>query len=82
MFYRLRDFISCSPVLCSAAILLVVVLGAIYFINRPKALNLPIVGTKGQAYYGDTVLEGVSKVASLPLRPYNTNSISTPTHPS
>lgn len=54
----------CSPTTCSVAAIFAVVLGALYVLNWPKKLNLPVVGKKGQAYYGDEVLEGVTRVRS------------------
>jgi hypothetical protein len=60
----LREPISRSPLLVSAAILLVGASLVVFLLSRPKRLDLPVVGKSGSVFYGDDILEGVAKVFS------------------
>jgi hypothetical protein len=64
-FDDFAEFILQSPTLPYAAIMLAVALLIVYLLNRPKRLNLPVVGRPGSKYYGDELLEGVSKVGGF-----------------
>ncbi len=59
----LRSLILQSPVVSSATVLLLVVVFVAYVLSR-KRLNLPVVGKPGASFYGEEMLEGVSKVCS------------------
>ena len=64
-FDCLGGLISRSPAIPRAAILFIVASAVVYLLSRPRRLNLPVMGKRGQKYYGDDVLEGASKVRPM-----------------
>ena len=64
-FNSLGGLISRSPAIPSVTILFIVASAIVYLLSRPKRLNLPVMGKRGQKYYGNDVLEGASKVRPM-----------------
>ena len=64
-----------SPFLLSAAALLVIVSFIHFLLNRPRKLDLPIVGNPGEIDHRETLIEGTAKVKSaaklMSLAKYN-----------
>ncbi len=58
----LKRFALESPLLLSAAAFLVVVSFVHFLLNRPKKLDLPIVGNPGEIDHREALIEGTAKV--------------------
>jgi len=61
----LAKVISLSPIATGAVILFAVAVFVIFVLPRSKNPDFPVVGKPGSAYYGEAILEGVSKVGHL-----------------
>lgn len=51
-----------SPLLLSAAAFLVIVSFIHFLLNRPRKLDLPIVGSPGETDHREALIEGTAKV--------------------
>jgi hypothetical protein len=64
-FAHLKQFALGSSLLLSAAAFLVVVSFIHLLLNRPKKLDLPIVGEPNEIDHRKTLIEGTSKVSNV-----------------
>lgn len=56
------SMISGSPITAGAVIMIAMASFVVFILNRPKKLNLPVMGKPGSEFYGNDILEGTIKV--------------------